>query len=359
MITFGKNKILYTLLLSALCVANVSHARPGAGKGNPNKLIPVMSEVVEQHQIAQSVALVGKLKAKESVEVSPQVSGMVTHIAVSANQHVKTGQLLLTLDDNKAKAIVAEANAYLSDEQRKLTDLHKLIKQNAITQSELDAQIAKVDIAKARLQAANADLNYHHLRAPFSGTLGFIDFSVGKMVSNSDQLLHLDDLNKMELDLQVPERYLAYLQTGMTVTATSQAWLNTTFNGHIIGIDPRINPETLNLRIRVAFDNPKLQLKPGMLMAAKLTFPPVTAPVIPVQALEYSGSKRFVYVINKQKVTRTEIELGTRIDDRVIVNQGLNIGDSIVVQGLVNMRDGVKVNDLSKTAHIANAEEIH
>lgn len=64
-------------------------------------------------------------------------------------------------------------------------------------------------------------------------------------------------------------------------------------------------------------------------------------------------------MINKQKVTRTEIELGTRIDDRVIVNQGLNIGDSIVVQGLVNMRDGVKVNDLSKTAHIANAEEIH
>ena len=43
------------------------------------------------------------------------------------------------------------------------------------------------------------------------------------------------------------------------------------------------------------------------------------------------------------KCTRTEIILGARIEDKIVVESGLEIGKKIVTKGLVNMRDGLSV----------------
>ncbi|KGY13599.1 hemolysin D [Vibrio tubiashii] len=338
-----KNKIALSLLsLSILAAAPATYAN---SKGP--SAVTVVTEQVQTHQVSQSLVLVGKLDAEQSVVISPEVAGKVDAIAVKANQVVREGQLLIQLDADKAKASVAEAKAYLKDEQRKLKEFERLVKRNAITQTEIDAQEASVDIAKARLDAANADLNDLHITAPFTGTVGFIDFSRGKMVSAGTELLTLDDLSIMRLDLQVPERYLSQLSNGMAVSATTAAWKGQIFTGKVVGIDSRINQETLNLRVRVHFSNPEQQLKPGMLVSAEMDFPPIEAPIIPVQALEYSGTKRFVYLVGEDgKASRTEVTLGARVDNQVVIEEGLSIGDKIVVQGIVNMRDGVAVSEL-------------
>jgi RND family efflux transporter MFP subunit len=151
----------------------------------------------------------------------------------------------------------------------------------------------------------------------------------------------------MQMDLQVPERYLSQLSKGMKVTATTAAWPDKVFDGEVVAIDSRINQETLNLRVRVHFTNSAKDLKPGMLVSADMDFPAIEAPIIPVQALEYSGTKRYVYVIDEQnKAKRTQVFLGARVDNLVVIEQGLSIGDKIVVQGIVNMRDGVQVSEL-------------
>ncbi len=310
--------------------------------------VAVVAERVATHQVSQSLSLIGKLEAEQSVVISSEVSGKVSHIAIKANQEVKKGQLLIQLNDDKAKAAVAEAHAYLKDEQRKLKEFERLVKRNAITQTEIDAQKASVDIAHARLDAANANLNDLHISAPFNGTVGFIDFSLGRMVSAGTELLTLDNLSVMQLDIQVPERYLSLISKGMTVTAKSNAWAKNEFTGKVVGIDSRINRETLNLRVRIHFDNQDGKLKPGMLLSTKLNFPAIEAPIIPVQALEYSGTKRYVYVIDSNnKATRTEVWLGARIDNQVVIDKGLAIGDKIVVQGIVNMRNGALVIEVN------------
>ena len=112
----------------------------------------------------------GKIDAKQSVVISPEVTGRVNKIAIKANQQVEVGQMLGELDDDKAKASIAEASAYLDDELRKLKEFERLVKSNAITQTEIDAQKASVTIAKLDLDAAKADLSDLHIRAPFSGT---------------------------------------------------------------------------------------------------------------------------------------------------------------------------------------------
>jgi len=338
---------------------------------------PVHTEEVAIHQVSQSLTLIGKLQSKQFVSIASEVAAKVTKIHVEANQKVKRGQLLVELDASKANALLAEANAYLLDEERKLKEYQTLIKKQAITQTEYNAQLATVEIANARLLAAQVLVDNHQIIAPFAGNIGLIDFSEGKLVSVGETLLTLDNLSEMTLDLPVPERYLSQLNVGMDVSAVSRAWKNTTFTGNVKAVDSRVNPDTLNLRVRLLFDNQSEQLKPGMMLSSTLVFDAIDAPIIPVQALEYSGTKRFVYVLKENdkatkgkpteatkanrkgkksstdgkqyKVERRQVVLGARIQDQVLIDSGLDLGERIVVQGLVNMRDGLNVTDLSQT----------
>ncbi|WP_375750553.1 efflux RND transporter periplasmic adaptor subunit [Vibrio sp. HN007] len=322
-----------------------------AGKPAGARSTLVVTEQVDVHEISQTLTLIGKLKAEESVIISPEVSGQIDQINVSANQKVTRGQLLVQLNDDKVRAALAEAEAYLKDEQRKLQEFIRLSKRGAITQTEIDAQKASVDIASARLAAEKANLKDMNITAPFDGTVGFIDFSRGKMVSAGYELLTLDNLSNMQLDLNVPERYLPMLAEGMKVKAASNAWGGEVFNGKVSGVDTRINSETLNLRVRINFENIESKLKPGMLMSADLEFPPIKAPIVPVQSLQYSGTKRYVYVVDdNNKAHKTEVILGARVDNEVVIEKGLEVGDRIVVQGLVNMRDGASVKELGDQA---------
>jgi len=372
----NKLNAFFTAVILTLLTQNVLAARPAG------PVVPVYSEQVAIHEASQSLSLIGKLQSKQFVSIASEVSAKVIKINVEANQKVKKGQLLIELDASKANALLAEANAYLIDEKRKLKEYQLLVKKQAITQTEYNAQLATVEIANARLLAAQVLVDNHRIMAPFSGTIGLIDFSEGKLVSVGESLLTLDNLSEMTLDLPVPERYLSMLNIGMDVSATSRAWENNIFSGKVVSIDSRVNPDTLNLRVRLLFDNKSGQLKPGMMMSSTLVFDPIKAPIIGVQALEYSGTKRFVYVVNKKKETkpantektevkdnaapkgkgkkggqtsvngvpsiveRREVMLGARIEDKVVIESGLSIGERIVVQGLVNMRDGLTVNDL-------------
>ncbi|WP_445946621.1 efflux RND transporter periplasmic adaptor subunit [Shewanella sp.] len=339
--------LLLTSLLIIGYVGGLPNAIAAKAPTRAEKVVPVITAAVEQHELSQSITLIGKLAATDSVMIAPQVPGKIDSIAVTSNQYVTKGQVLLTLDNRKAKANVTEAEAFYQNEVRKLNEFNKLIHVNAITQTEIEAQKSSVDIAFARLEAAKTDLDYHTLTAPFSGNTGLVNFSRGKMVSINESLLSLDDLSVLQLDLQVPEHYLALLSTGMLVNASSRAWNKAIFTGKVIAIDPRVNSQTLNLNVRSQFDNQKGQLKPGMMMSATLVFPSVSSPIVPVQALEYSGTKRYVYVINQDNVAiRTQVILGARIKDQVLLESGVSIGERIVVQGLVNMRDGIKVKDL-------------
>ncbi|WOT06112.1 efflux RND transporter periplasmic adaptor subunit [Shewanella youngdeokensis] len=354
-------RILLPLLIAATCalaVSSVSYANKPGPSGKAVRTVPVVTYVVEQHELAQSLSLVGNLDAEKSVLIAPQIAGKIDSIDVKSTQAVTKGQVLIHLDDAKAQAAVAEATSYLADEKRKLAEFLKLIDRSAITQTEIDAQQASVDMAVAKLSAAQAELDYHFLTAPFSGTAGLIDYSQGKMVTAGTELLTLDDLSYMRLDLQVPENYLSMLSTGMSVNATSRAWPDTSFTGEVTAIDPRINHDTLSLRVRVKFANPQQQLKPGMMMSATLVFPSVSEPVIPVQALEYSGTNRFVYIVGEDQIAkRTKVTLGARIDNQVLVSDGINIGDRVVVQGLVNMRDGLKIDDITASQTAVNSAQ--
>lgn len=348
-----KNKVLFTAVVVlgaagffALQGESEAADKPSARPARP--AIAVATAQVESRPVARSLSLIGNLKSENSVVIAPEVAGKIEAVYVKAGQQVKEGDPLLTLDSAKSEAAVAEARAFHKDELRKLNEFSKLHKRGALTKTELDAQQASVDVAKARLDAAKSDLDDRFIKAPFNGTVGLVDITRGQLVSVGESLLHLDDLSQMQLDVNVPEQYLSELSKDIDVVANSKAWRGKNFEGKLTAVDSRVNNDSLNLRARIDINNDDRLLRPGMMMEATMGFSPTVSAVIPVQAIEYSGTKRFVYLVDDKGIAnRTEVKLGARIDNLVTVESGLEIGDRIVVQGLVSMRDGTKVNDLT------------
>lgn len=320
--------------------------------------VDVMTAPVETQSVSPSLSLVGNVKAHQQISIESEVSARIETVHVQPGETVEKDAPLVTFNRAKAQAAVLEASAYLNDEIRKLNEYNKLAQRGALTQTELEAQQASVNIAKARLQSAQSDLDDHRLTAPFSGRIGLFDLSVGQRVDIGETLFSLDNLSRMNLDIQVPEQYFSRLYPDMPVVVTSQAWPDKTFNGEIRVVDSRINQDALSVGVRVALDNPESQLQPGMLMEAKLALPQQQAVIVPVQALQYSGTRRYVFRVDDEGIAhRTEITLGARIDNQVVVSKGLEPGQNIVIQGLVNMRDGAQVSVLNAEAPKHQADD--
>lgn len=317
-------------------------------------IVPVVVEPVESKPLTPTLGLIGHLQAKQSVVVSSVATGRVIDILVTNNQSVEKGQPLIVLESSKQQALLAQAKATLGDQKRRLSEFIKLEQRNAITQSELETQRAQVAIAQAQYDSARVDVEDRVVKAPFSGQLGLIDFSLGQWINAGSELATLDDLSKMQLDIAVPERYLSTLAMGMPVSAVTQAWPNQRFVGEVVAIDSRVDTETLNVRVRVQFDNPERRLKSGMLMDAQIHFPAVTALSIQPKALQYAGTERFVYRLTDEKtVKKTQVWLGETIEDRIVVKKGLQVGDQVVVQGTINLRDGVEVMPRLATSEVS------
>ncbi len=345
-----KMRIWLGLGLLLIVVAGVwalRHSEPAAKA--PTRQVNIRTQTVKQSLAEPTLKLVGKLAANRSVIISPEVTGRIVKIAVQSGQSVAKGETLIALDAGKQQAELAEQSASLRDENRKLSDMRKLVARGAVTQSELEGQEATVAEVQARLDAARYELSLRTLQAPFAGTVSLIDLSEGALVNSGDTLLHLDELDKLRLDLAVPERYLSLLRPGMAVTATSTAWPDQQFNGILTTLDSRISNDTQNIKARVMIPNGNGQLRPGMLLNVELALPAQQLTLIPAQSVEYAGEQRFVYRLEADgRVKRVPVVLGETEGETVWVTEGLKVGDRIVVEGLVNLRDGVQVRDLAE-----------
>ena len=106
---------------------------------------------------------------------------------------------------------------------------------------------------------------------------------------------------------------------------------NNKFNGVVDSIDPRIDPSTLTFRVRVLLDNPKLQLRPGMLMSVNIKRPTTNKIAIPSRSVFFSGNEQYVYVIDNKNIARQrKITTSDTINNQIIVTDGLNSGELIV-----------------------------
>lgn len=313
----------------------VKRARP-----TPNVVITKASMQV----IRDEVEALGTSKANESITVTPKVTEVVTQVNFNDGELVMKGRLLVQLQDREQLARVTVAKVKVKDHQRELERIRTLVTSQTIAELERDRLQTLIDTAKAELVQAESALKDRRITAPFSGSLGLRQVSIGALVTPGNAITTLDDISVIKLDFSVPERFLQALALGKTVEATAVAFDGEIFNGKVVSIDSRINPKTRAVIVRAEIPNPKQRLLPGMLMKVKLIKTSRDALILPESAIIPIQDRHYVYLVNEEGVIeQKQVSLGLRKRGWVEILDGVMLNDQIVIRGLLKVRPGDKV----------------
>ena len=308
---------------------------------------PVVVETVSQQPLAIVIEALGTAEANESVELTAQNAAIVTSIAFEDGENVEMSDLLLEQDNRAEKARVNELEINLAEARRQLQRIEGLAAERAASQQLLDEQRARVEALIAQLEVANAELSELQIVAPFSGTLGIRQVSLGSLIRPGDVITTLDDISRVKVDFNVSESHLASVAKGQKVTATSIAYPGEQFDGQISSIDARLDPVTRSIQVRAIIDNQAQRLRPGMLLQIVVQKKILDTLVISEKALVPNQDKQFVFIIDDGKATMTEVKVGERRPGIVQILSGLDAGQQVVTEGTLRLRDQSPVQVLN------------
>ncbi|MBR9883133.1 MAG: efflux RND transporter periplasmic adaptor subunit [Oceanospirillales bacterium] len=297
------------------------------------------------------IAAVGTVMAVQGTTVRTEVEGIVREILFTPGTYIEAGQPLVQLDIELEQAQLREAEAAAELSRISLKRAQELRKSKYIAQSEFDSIRTGVKQADAQVDYVRAVIAKKTIRAPFSGTLGIRQISVGQFLNKGDEIVSLQALDPIYVDFSLPQQRQSNLQMGLTVQVISDAYPDRTFEGRISAFNPDIDPVTRNIRVQATLPNPESLLRPGMYVSLSL-LEAATEKVLmlPTTAIQYGPYGSTVFVIEASKdnpdtlvLRQQSVQLGTHKGDFVEVTEGLKAGDRVVSTGVFKLRPGMAV----------------
>lgn len=348
-----KTRHLNLLAILLTCATtNLATAAPPQARAQAVTSTTVQS-ILEQ----RSLTALGTLKANQSANISPRIAGQIVNLGIDDGKTVSKGDVLVKLDSREQQSKVNEVRIEMNDADRKLKTMKTLYARKAISKDELDAQTALVQRLKANLESQLVNLDYHTIKAPFSGVLGFSDVSQGALVTNNEVITTLDDLSKMRLSFELPENSLRFISPGTQVIAQTDNWPDQKFVGTISAINPRIDATNLTFSSLAIINNKDDKLRPGMPVRITIMQQPQESIVIPARSVLFDGNEQYVYVIDKHnKTNKRFITVGQATEKSMTVLDGLEVGERIVDQGVIKAKDGASVNIVGDYSDTTNKE---
>lgn len=326
----------FALVSLALLLANVSVAQSLPSVIGTRAAMTTWSDPLEA---------LGTLSAEESVTLSATVTDIVAEINFQDGEQVDEGQLLIRLEDAEEQAQLRASQALRDERRNASTRATQLQDRNLAARADVEDSQSRLRQAEADIQAIEARLSNYQIQAPFSGRVGFRNISVGTLVTPGMELVTLDKLDVMNLDFSVPEVFLGRLSPGLMLNTATAAYPDDVFSGEIATIGTRVDPVTRSVNVRAELDNADGRLRPGMLMQVIVQQRVRDAVVIPEAAIEPSGDRHAVMIIEeddegKTRLARRSVSIGERRYGEVEILEGLAADELIVLHGLQLARDG-------------------
>lgn len=232
---------------------------------------PVEVTPVTRRDMADTLSVVGSLAANESVEVRPEVAGLIQAIVFEEGQKVAKGDLLVKIDDAELRAQIQQADARFRLTELTLNRSENLGETRTISQSELDRARADFAAAKAERTVLSVRLEKTEIRAPFDGIVGSRTISPGDYVTATTTLTTLNDLSRLKVEFDVPERYLRKLQPGTPFLLRARTiGVGAEVHGEVYFVSSLIDRATRSTEVKGILTNPPATLKPGMFANVEL-----------------------------------------------------------------------------------------
>jgi HlyD family secretion protein len=382
--------------LAALIVLLVIFVAAGAYfELRPRRIRVSVVKPVRQN-VSSSITTNGKVEPIHGFEAHAPLPGTIQKVLVSEGAHVKAGDLLIVLDDARARSDVANAQTRLkaaqagyasllaggnqqqllsrkADLQKVLTDRDSAQRQLAALQrlqqrgaasadevanasdrltraqadlAQLQSEIryspqdstrsrSEIADAKANLALAGEILRNSNVRAPFAGTVYFLPARAGAFVNVGELLVQVADLSQLQVRAFVDEPEIGRLALGQTVRITWDALPGRSWQGTVTTLPSTVVNRGSRVvgEILCKVDNSEHLLLPNVNVSATIIANSRdNALTVPREAVREDNGHNFLYVLKNNRLERREVKLGISNLTRVEILSGISENDIIGVQ---------------------------
>ncbi len=316
----------------------------------------------------------GRARAARQVELSFRVAGPLIALPVKVGDTVKKGDVVARIDPRDYNVQVQNVRAQLESAQagakKAVADLERLegvrarnpgfvaqVDYDTAVQNR-DAAAANVSALRASLAAAQDQLQYTALEAPFAGVV--VDTYVENFedVRAKQPVVRIVDDSRIEFVVSVPENLISLVPQVRGVKVEFDALPGMAVDAEIKEIGSEASAATRTYPVTLVMDQPESsRILPGMAGNAFGEPPADAAPVgveVPVSAVftNEAGDVSFVWIIDEQRktVSRRKVTAGELTERGIRVTDGLSPGEWIATAGVHYLREGQQVRLLDETA---------
>ena len=351
------------------------------------RVITVATATPLKQDLDIRLAYTADIIPNQVVNLFSRVDGYIGKIYVDKGDLVKASQLLVEIDHtdyqhavNQAKANLAAARARVAQQDASVRNatltLHRmraLIKDQFVSQQDLDnaqvsydAAVAALDSLGAQVQQmavaqaqAETNLAYSYIRAPFAGYVAERNLDLGAYVSGatagtstiSRGILTLHEIQTVRILIEVVERDVPLIQVGQKADVRAEAYPERIFEGTVTRIVQALNRATRTMTVEVDLPNKDHVLKGGMFARVEvLVGSHRNAIQIPIDAVSRLEDAQYVYIVREGKAQRMPVEIGVREDNRVEITKGLDGSEQVIVSGKDLVHNGTAVQTQSTDA---------
>ena len=344
------------------------------------RLITVGTVAPLKQDLEVRLAYTADIIPNQVVNLFSRVDGYIAKMHVDKGDFVKTNQLLVEIDHtdyqhavNQAKANLAAAKAKVAQQDAavrnaKLTleRMQALIKDQFVSQQDLDnaqvnfdgaiaaqeslqAQVKQVEVALAQ---SETNLAYSYIRAPFSGYVAERNLDAGAYVTSataststmSRGILSLHDIDTVRILIEVVEKDIPLVKMGQKAEVRAEAYPDRVFDGTVTRIVQALNRATRTMTVEIDLPNKDRHLKGGMFARVEaLVGTHHQAIQIPMDAVSRLEDAQYVYVVKDGKAQRVNVDIGLRDGNRVEIIRGLRGDEQVIVSGKDLVHDGTPV----------------
>ena len=374
--THGSRR-LWAAAASLMIAAGIAATEAACSKAQSDTpIIPVRTDTVRKIDTGSTNVYSANIQPYQQVDLAFQSSGYITSIKQvrDANGHIRNidqgdyvagGTVLAIVQKDQyqqkldqAKASLAKAQAEHERAKLSFDRMTVLYKAGAATQPDYDdtraqeqATQAGVDNANAQIAEAQLALSYCDLKAPFDSYVLKRNVDLGTLVGPATNGFSLADTRTVKAVFGVPDTAIGRIKLGSPQTVTTEALPNP-FSGHVTAISAAADPKSRVYSVEVRIDNPKNDLKAGMIASITIGNPTPTGGVmvVPISAVVRSPSTPNGFAVFMPlgsgatvKVETRDVTLGNTYGNMIAVRSGLQVGDQVVTSGTNMIKAGDQV----------------
>ncbi|MBT9510807.1 MAG: efflux RND transporter periplasmic adaptor subunit [Acidovorax sp.] len=337
----------------ALVFSGASRAADEPKANQPRPALTVSTAQPLRTSVPVRLAANGNVAAWQEASIGAESNGLrLTDVRVNVGDVVKAGQVLATFsaetvlaDVAQMRASLLEAQAHAAEAAANADRARSLQATGALSQQQIQQYTTAEKTAQARVEAAKATLNAQQLRlkytqvvAPDSGVISARTATVGAVVGAGTELFRMVRKGRLEWRAEVTSTELRRIVPGAKVSVTAAS--GATAEGTVRMVAPTVDPQTRNVLVYV--DLPlNGDFRAGMFARGDFALGASDALTVPQEALVVRDGFSYVFVVGaEQRVQQRKVQTGRRVADRVEVLSGLDGNAAVAVRGAGFLNDG-------------------